>query len=62
MTLNLPEEEKEALEQLARRKSVSQTEILRRAIRLYAMIDCWRNKGSTVYAIDKETYEKLVIY
>ena len=63
MTLNLPASEKHSLRRLAERKGVSQSEILRRSIVLYRMIEKWRQKGARLYVHDKDgSTTELVIF
>lgn len=56
MTLNLPEREMEFLEEMATRKDVSKTAIMRQAFRLYQTIDKRLCAGETMhFSGDKET-------
>ena len=49
MTLNLTEPEMEVLEQLAERKELSKTAVLRQALRLYQMVSLRLDKGERLY-------------
>lgn len=52
MTLNLTEPEMEVLEQLAERKELSKTAVLRQALRLYQMVSLRIEKGEKLYFED----------
>ncbi len=58
LTLNLTDEEMQALELLAKKKDVSKTAILRLALRLYQMIDTRIERGLKVFIEDETTKEK----
>ena len=45
MTLNLTEAEMQAIEELAKKKDLSKTAVLRQALRLYQMIDVRTSNG-----------------
>ena len=49
MTLNLTEPEMKVLTQLAERKELSKTAVLRQALRLYQMVSVRIDKGETLY-------------
>jgi len=63
MTLNLTVSEMAALEDLAARKDMSKTAILRHALRLYQLIDAKITKGGRLYLEDdkKAKAELLVV-
>lgn len=52
MTLNLTEPEMQVLEQLAERKELSKTAVLRQALRLYQMVSLRLEKGQKLYFED----------
>ena len=45
MTLNLTEREMDVLEELARKKDLSKTAVVRQALRLYQLIDARLSQG-----------------
>jgi len=49
MTLNLTEPEMKVLTQLAERKELSKTAVLRQALRLYQMVSIRIDKGEKLY-------------
>lgn len=49
MTLNLTDAEMEALGELARRKDLSKTAVLRQALRLYQLVDDRMARGEKLY-------------
>jgi hypothetical protein len=53
MTLNLTDLEMEVLEQLAERKELSKTAVLRQALRLYQMVSIRMDKGEKIYFEDE---------
>jgi len=53
MTLNLTQAEMEALDQLAERKDLSKTAVLRQALRLYHMVSIRMDKGEKIYFEDE---------
>ena len=53
MTLNLTDLEMEVLEQLAERKELSKTAVLRQALRLYQMVSTRIDKGEKIYFEDE---------
>ena len=53
MTLNLRDLEMEVLEQLAERKELSKTAVLRQALRLYQMVSIRMDKGEKIYFEDE---------
>jgi hypothetical protein len=58
MTLNLTEPEMNALEQLAERKELSKTAVLRQALRLYQMVSLRLDKGEKLYFEDDLSRQK----
>ena len=62
MTLNLTDAEMDVLEELARKKDLSKTLVIRQALRLYQMIDVRFNRGEKLYFEDeKEKKSELVV-
>ena len=53
MTLNLTPPEMEALDELARRKDLSKTAIIRQALRLYQMVDARVSQGEKLFFEDE---------
>ncbi len=49
MTLNLTDQEMEVLEELAQKKDISKTAIIRQALRLYQLIDVRISEGEKLY-------------
>ena len=58
MTLNLTDREMEALEQLAGRKDLSKTQVVRQAIRLYQTVESRLESGEKLYFEDKDKNSK----
>jgi hypothetical protein len=58
MTLNLTDREMEALEELAGRKDLSKTQVVRQAIRLYQTIESRLEKGEKLYFEDEDKNSK----
>ncbi len=54
MTLNLTEAEMEALEELARKKELSKTAVLRQALRLYQLVAVRLENGDKLFFEDEE--------
>lgn len=54
MTLNLTEAEMEALEELARKKELSKTAVLRQALRLYQLVALRLENGDKLFFEDEE--------
>ena len=52
MTLNLTDQEMEVLEELAQKKDISKTAIIRQALRLYQLIDVRISEGEKLYFED----------
>jgi hypothetical protein len=53
MTLNLTPAEMEVLEDLARRKDVSKTAVIRQALRLYQLVDVRLAQGEKLFFEDE---------
>jgi predicted transcriptional regulator len=58
MTLNLTEREMEVLEELARKKELSKTAVIRQALRLYQFIDGRLAQGEKLIFEDEKTNKK----
>ncbi len=58
MTLNLTAREMEALEELAGRKDLSKTQVVRQAIRLYQTVENRLESGEKLYFEDKDKNSK----
>lgn len=58
MTLNLTDAEMSALEDLARRKDLSKTAVLRQALRLYQMVDVRLAQGEKLFFEDEVAAKK----
>lgn len=58
MTLNLTDREMEALEQIAGRKDLSKTQVVRQAIRLYQTVESRLEKGEKLYFEDEDKNSK----
>lgn len=58
MTLNLTDAEMQVLDDLAVRKDISKTAVLRQALRLYQTIDARVEKGEKLLFENDETKEK----
>ena len=62
MTLNLTDPEMLALEELASKKDLSKTAVLRQALRLYQMVDLRLERGEKLVFEDKgEKKSELVV-
>jgi predicted transcriptional regulator len=64
MTLNLTDEEMKALEELADRKDLSKTAVVRQAIRLYQLVDVRMAAGEKLYfedEVEKKKAELMVL-
>lgn len=63
MTLNLSEREMVVLEELSSRNEMTKTQIMRRALRLYQLVDIKAHEGkSIVFSLLDGTLEKLEIF
>jgi predicted transcriptional regulator len=58
MTLNLTDREMEALEQIAGRKDLSKTQVVRQAIRLYQTVESRLENGEKLFFEDKDKSSK----
>lgn len=58
MTLNLTEEEMNVLEQIAARKDLTKTAVVRQAIRLYQLIDSKLAAGEKLFLEDELKQKK----
>lgn len=58
MTLNLTDEEMSVLEDLARKKDLSKTGVLRQALRLYQMVDLRLREGEKLIFEDEAKNKK----
>ncbi len=58
MTLNMTDAEMEVLEELARRKDLSKTAVIRQALRLYQMVDVRLSRGEKFYFEDEKEKKK----
>jgi hypothetical protein len=58
MTLNLTDPEMQALEDLATRKDITKTAVLRQALRLYQMVDARVERGEKLLFENEATKEK----
>lgn len=58
MTLNLTEAEMQVLEELAQRKDLTKTAVLRQAIRLYQLVDVRLGQGEKLVFEDEKAQKK----
>lgn len=58
MTLNLTDAEMTALEDLATKKDLNKTAVIRQALRLYQMVDQRMREGKKVFIEDEMTKAK----
>jgi len=58
MTLNLTDAEMSALEELARKKDLSKTAVLRQALRLYQTVDVRLAQGEKLFFEDEAADKK----
>jgi predicted transcriptional regulator len=58
MTLNLTDAEMNALEELAAKKDLNKTVLIRQALRLYQMVDQRIREGKKVFIEDELTKDK----
>jgi predicted transcriptional regulator len=64
MTLNLTDAEMAALDELAQRKELSKTAVIRQALRLYQLLDLRMAKGEKLYfedEVEKKKAELMVL-
>jgi hypothetical protein len=59
MTLNLTDAEMGVLEDLAARKELSKTALIRQALRLYQLVDARLSKGEKVFIEDEAAKKKM---
>lgn len=58
MTLNLTDAEMSALDELAQKKDLSKTAVIRQALRLYQMLDVRMERGEKLYLEDEAARKK----
>jgi predicted transcriptional regulator len=58
MTLNLTDAEMRVLEELAKKKDLSKTAVIRQALRLYQMVDARLAAGEKVFFEDEKAQKK----
>lgn len=64
MTLNLTSAEMKVLEELARRKDLTKTALIRQALRLYQMIEVRMERGEKLYmedGLEKKKSELVIL-
>lgn len=61
MTLNLTETEMKVLEDLAAKKDLSKTSLIRQALRLYQLVEVRVGKGDKLFFEDDRTKEKAEV-
>ena len=61
MTLNLTEPEMRALEELARKKDISKTAVVRQALRLYTTVDARLENGEKLIFEDERENKKAEV-
>lgn len=61
MTLNLTEVEMRILEELAAKKDLSKTSLIRQALRLYQLVEVRVGKGDKLFFEDDRTKEKAEV-
>jgi hypothetical protein len=61
MTLNLTGQEMEALEELAQKKELSKTAVIRQAIRLYHLLDARIAQGEKLFIEDDKLNKKAEV-
>ena len=59
MTLNLSEEEMESLEQLADRNDLTKTAVIKKAIRIYLLLEKRLQKGEHLFVEDEQRKIKV---
>jgi predicted transcriptional regulator len=59
MTLNLSEEEMDSLEQLAERNDLTKTAVIKKAIRIYLILEKRLQKGEHLYVEDESHQVKV---
>jgi hypothetical protein len=58
MTLNLTDQEMDALEQISQEKDVSKTAVLRQALRLYQLVNARIKDGERIYFENEKTQSR----
>jgi hypothetical protein len=61
MTLNLTETEMKVLEELANKKELSKTAVIRQALRIYQMIDARMAAGEKLFFEDEKARKKAEV-
>lgn len=61
MTLNLTESEMQAIEDMAKRKDLTKTAVIRQAIRLYQMVDARLAAGEKLVFEDETAQKKAEV-
>jgi hypothetical protein len=61
MTLNLTPREMDVLEELAKKKELNKTAVLRQALRLYQIVDEKLSRGETLFFEDKVAKKKAEV-
>ncbi|MHB0926572.1 MAG: ribbon-helix-helix protein, CopG family [Gallionellaceae bacterium] len=61
MTLNLTEAEMKVLEDLAAKKDLSKTSLIRQALRLYQLVEVRVGKGDKLFFEDDRSKEKAEV-
>jgi predicted transcriptional regulator len=59
MTLNLSEEEMNSLEQLAQRNDLTKTALIRKAIRIYLVLETRMQRGERLFVEDESRKIKV---
>ncbi len=59
MTLNLSEDEMDSLEQLAERNDLTKTAVIKKAIRVYLLLEKRLEKGERLYVEDESRKIKV---
>jgi hypothetical protein len=62
MTLNLTQHEMEVLEELARKKELNKTAVLRQALRLYQVVDEKLSRGERLFFEDDVAKKKAEVF
>jgi hypothetical protein len=62
MTLNLTNREMEVLEELAKKKELNKTAILRQALRLYQVVDEKLSRGEKLFFEDEVAKKKAEVF
>jgi predicted transcriptional regulator len=59
MTLNLSEEEMNSLEQLALRNDMTKTAVIKKAIRIYLILEARLQRGEHIFVEDEQHQAKV---